>query len=628
MKPARKPAGEPRTPTAPFLPTSREEMLARGWEELDVILVSGDAYVDHPSYGVSVIGRLLESRGWRVGVIAQPDWRSPEGFAVLGRPRLFFGLTAGSVDSMIANYSAGKRPRAEDDYSPGRRAGLRPDRAVIVYANRVREAFGPRVPLVIGGIEASLRRFAHYDHWDERVRRSILLDSRADLLVYGMGERQVTEIAERLDRGEPVGSLQDIRGTAFVRGAAGSAEPPAAASAGGVLRLPSCEEVQADPGRFNEAFLRIREGQDPAAGLTLVQPHADRLVVVNPPALPLSSAELDAVYALPYARSWHPRYDAEGGIRALETVRHSVTAHRGCCGECSFCAIAFHQGRIVQSRSPASVLAEIRLLAGREDFHGTVTDIGGPTANLYGASCERWRSNTFCAERSCLVPQPCPRLELAYPRCIRLYRDAAALPGVKHVFIGSGLRFDLLVQPEAGPYLEQICAHQISGILKVAPEHRSDGVLRLMNKPPFAVYERFVERFRAAAAAVGRKIFIVNYLITAHPGTSTADAFELARWLAERGIRPEQVQDFLPSPMTRSTAMYHTGRDPLTGRPVHVPRSPRERRRQRALAQYDQPRNRPLLIETLQELGRMAQLPLFAGQGGKKTGAARRGRRT
>ena len=600
---------------------SREEMLARGWEELDVVLVSGDAYVDHPSYGVSVIGRLLESRGWRVGVIAQPDWRTPEGFTVLGRPRLFFGITAGSVDSMVANYSANHRPREEDDYSPGRRVGLRPDRAVIVYANRLREAFGPGVPIVIGGIEASLRRFAHYDYWDDRVRRSILLDSRAHLLVYGMGERQVVEIAERLGRGEPVESLDDIRGTALVRRAAvveDSAGADALAFGPGraVTRLPSCEEVRADPARFNEAFLRIREGQDPAAGLTLVQPHADQLVVVNPPALPLSSAELDGVHALPYTRSWHPRYDAEGGIRALETVRFSVTAHRGCCGECSFCAIAFHQGRIVQSRSPASILEEIRLLAGRAEFHGTVTDIGGPTANLYAASCERWKKNTFCRERSCLVPQPCPRLGLAYPDCIRLYRDAADVPGVKHVFIGSGLRYDLLVQPEAQPYLEQVCAHQISGLLKVAPEHRSDAVLRLMNKSAFAVYERFVERFKAAAAAVGRRIYIVNYFITAHPGTTPAEAFELARWLAERGIRPEQIQDFLPSPMTRSTAMYHTGLDPLTGKPVHVPRSPRERRQQRALAQYDQPRNRSLLVETLRELGRMEQLSLFTGQGG------------
>ncbi len=594
---------------------SREEMNARGWDEPDVILVSGDAYVDHPSYGVSVIGRLLESRGLRVGIIAQPDWRGLDDFTALGRPRLFFGITAGSVDSMIANYSANRRPREEDDYSPGGRSGLRPDRAVIVYANRVREAFGPEVPIVIGGIEASLRRFAHYDYWDDRVRRSILLDSRAHLLVYGMGERQIAEIAERLGRGEPVQVLDAIRGTAFAAGSAPGGRPTAA--------LPSFEQVQADPERFNEAFRLIREGADPAAGLTLVQPHADRQVIVNPPALPLESGELDALYALPYARAWHPRYDAQGGIRALETVRFSVTAHRGCCGECSFCAIAFHQGRIVQSRTPASVLREVGQLAARPEFRGTITDIGGPTANLYASSCARWRQGTFCRDRSCLVPQPCPRLELGYDACIRLYRDAAAVPGVKHVFIGSGLRYDLLVRPGAQPYLEQVCGHQISGILKVAPEHRSDAVLRLMNKSPFSAYEAFLPRFKAAAAAAGKRSFIVNYFITSHPGDTLEETFALARWLAERGIRPEQIQDFIPSPMTRSTAMYHTGRDPLTGQPVHVPRTLRERRQHRALVQYDQPRNRPLLVEALRSIGRLDQLPLFERAGAGQSTRAR-----
>ncbi len=595
--------------TPPFLPTSRAEMRERGWQALDVVLISGDAYVDHPSFGVSLIGRLLESRGWRVGVIAQPDWRSLDDFRRLGRPRLFFGITAGNVDSMVANYSANGRPRKADDYSPGRRAGLRPDRAVIVYANRVREAFGAATPIVIGGLEASLRRFAHYDYWDGEVRRSILLDSRAHLLVYGMGERQVVEIAERLDRGEPVAALDAVRGTAL---ACSPADLRRAAT-----RMPSFEEVRGDPDRFNQAFRLIRRQMDPAADLALVQPHAERLVLVNPPALPLEPAQLDELYGLPYARAWHPGYDAAGGVPALETVRGSITAHRGCCGECSFCALFFHQGRIVQSRSPASILEEIARLAERPDFRGTITDIGGPTANLYAASCPRWRERTYCPDRSCLVPAPCPRLALGYETCIDLYRRAAAVPGVKHVFIGSGLRHDLLVQPWAQPYLRQICGHQVSGILKVAPEHRSDRVLRLMNKPSSRAYDQFVARFRAASAAAGKKIHLVNYFITAHPGSTLEETLSLARYLAGRAIRPEQIQDFLPSPMTRSTAMYHTGRDPLSGEPVPVPRALRERRLQRALVQYDQPRNRPLLLEALRKLNRQDLLPLFRPAAGR-----------
>jgi uncharacterized radical SAM protein YgiQ len=582
---------------------SRAEMSERGWDELDIILASGDAYVDHPSFGVSVIGRVLESRGWRVGVIAQPDWHSRDAFMSLGRPRLFFGIASGNVDSMVANYTANKRPREADEYSPGRRPGLRPDRATIVYANRVREAFGASVPIVIGGIEASLRRLAHYDYWDDRVRRSILLDSRADLLVYGMGEGQVVEIARRLDRGEPIQNLDTIRGTAVARRSAGPDRP--------LTLLPSFEEVRDHPDRFNDAFRLARRQMDPAADLTLAQPHADRLVVVNPPALPLDSAELDAIHALPFARAWHPRYDGAGGVPALETVRFSVTAHRGCCGECSFCAVFFHQGRIVQSRTPASILGEIALLAGRPDFGGTITDVGGPTANLYASSCARWETNTFCRDRSCLVPAPCPRLSLGYDACIGLYRAAAAVPGVKHVFLGSGLRYDLLVQPQAQAYLQQICRHQVSGILKVAPEHASGPVLRLMNKPPLRVYERFAARFKAVAASVGKPIFLVNYLIASHPGSTLEETYSLARYLARRGIQPEQIQDFLPSPMTRSTAMYCTGKDPLSGEPVYVPRSLRERRWHRALLQYGQPRNRPLLIEALRALGRMEELALF-----------------
>lgn len=578
---------------------TRAELTARGWARCDVILVTGDAYVDHPSYGVALIGRLLESRGWRVGMVAQPDWRNLDDFTQLGAPRLFFGVTGGNVDSLVANYSAGKRRRKADDYAPGDRAGLRPDRATVVYANRLREAY-PEVPIVLGGLEASLRRLAHYDYWDDKVRRSVLLDARADILVYGMGERQVTEIAERLDRGE---ALDGICGTAVARAAA---EAPA-----GALALPSYEQVAADKAAYAEAFRVGYANMDPGGARTLAQAHGDRVVIQHPPAAALTTAELDALHALPFARRWHPRYDALGGVRALETVRHSIISHRGCCGECAFCAITYHQGRIVRSRSEASVLAEVAVVAAQPEFRGTITDIGGPTANLHAATCKRWDRDKTCAHRRCLVPERCPNLQLGYDDCIRLYRKAAQVPGVKHVFLGSGLRHDLLTGPAADPYLRQICAHQVSGLLKVAPEHCDDGVLRLMNKPRFAVYEEFVKRFQAAAKAVGKNIYIVNYFISSHPGAGLRENLKLALYLAKRRIKPEQIQDFIPVPGTLATCMYHTGRDPFTGKPVHVPRDDKERRQQRAMIQYDQPRNRELLVEALTELDSLHVLPKF-----------------
>lgn len=586
-----------------FLPMFRHEMLQRGWEELDIILISGDAYVDHPSYGVSMIGRFLEQRGYRVGIIAQPDWRSTEDFKRFGQPRLFFGITSGNVDSMIANYTANKRQRTLDDYSPERKTGLRPDRAVIVYANRVREAFGESVPIVIGGIEASLRRFAHYDYWDNRVRRSILFDSRAHILVYGMGERQVEEIARRLSSGEPVYDLHSILGTAFVKKTVSVDQ--------NTCILPSFETVCRDPGQFNKAFVLSKRAMDPAAGFVLAQPHGDQFLVVNPPAAPLQSEELDALYQLPFTRSWHPHYESSGGINALETVRFSVTAHRGCCGECSFCALFFHQGRIVQSRSPESILQEITHIAQKPDFKGTITDIGGPTANLYGAHCSKWMNNTFCEHRSCLVPQPCPHLHLAYRTCIDIYRKAAHIAKVKHVFISSGLRFDLLVAPDAAAYLQQICRHHISGIIKIAPEHCSNRVLRLMNKPSFKIYKQFVARFQKTVREAGKKIYIVNYFITSHPGTSLNEAYELAHYCAQNKIKPEQIQDFIPSPMTRSTCMYFTGRDPITEEQVYTPQTFRERKMHRALVQYGTKKTRALFIEALQILKKQNMLSFF-----------------
>lgn len=589
---------------APFLPMSRPEMDDLGWSTCDVILVTGDAYVDHPSFGVALIGRLLESRGWRVGVIAQPGWQNTADFEQLGRPRLCFGITAGNVDSMIANLSAGKQRRRSDDYSPGGKAGLRPDRATIVYANRVREAY-PGVPIVLGGLEASLRRLAHYDYWDDRVRRSILLDARADVLVYGMGEQPFLEILDRL---AGTGNLTAIRGTVTM----GAGAPDSA------VRLPSYEEIARDKQRYLEAHRLVERELAPGDGQPLVQPHGDRLVVQWPAALPMLQRALDALYDLPFSRKWHPSYDAAGGVPALETVRSSVTAHRGCCGDCSFCAITAHQGRIVQSRSEQSVLAEVRRIADDPAFKGTITDIGGPTANLYGARCKRWDRGRFCHDRHCLLPERCPHLELGYDQSIRLYRKAAQVPGVKHVFLGSGLRFDLLTADRDRRYLEQIAAHQVSGLLKVAPEHCDDRVLGLMNKPRFAVYEEFLKRFRAASKKAGKQQYVVNYFIASHPGSSLRETLKLALYLAKRRIKPEQIQDFIPTPMTRATCMHHTGTDPATGKRVHVPRTLKERRMQRALLQYDRPANRKLLEAALAELGSMHVLPKFlAAAGGK-----------
>jgi uncharacterized radical SAM protein YgiQ len=587
---------------APFLPTTRQEMDALGWDACDVVLVSGDAYVDHPTFGAAMIGRLLEREGWRVGIIAQPDWRTADDFAVLGAPRLFVGITSGNVDSMVANLSANRQRRRTDDYSPGGKAGRRPDRAVLVYANRVREAL-PGVPVVLGGLEASLRRLAHYDYWDDAVRRSVLVDTRADILVYGMGEAPIAEIARRLTAGGAGADLTGIPGTATV--AADDQAPDAA------VMLPSFDTVAGDREAYGEAFRLAQLELAPDTARPVVQPHGDRLVVQWPPARPLSQADLDALYELPFRRTWHPRYDDEGGVPALETVRTSITAHRGCCGDCSFCAITSHQGRIVTSRSEASIVAEARRIAADPGFKGTISDVGGPTANLYGARCNRWDRGRFCRHRHCLLPERCEHLQLGYDAAIRLYRKVADVPGVKHVFLGSGLRFDLLVRDSDRRYLEQIAAHQVSGLLKIAPEHGDDRVLALMAKPSFAVYEEFLKRFRAASRKAGKQQYVVNYFIASHPGSSLREALKLALYLAKRRVKPEQIQDFIPTPMTRATCMYHTGRDPLTRKAVHVPRTLQERRMQRALLQYDKPANRKLLEAALTEIDAMHVLPKF-----------------
>ncbi len=576
-----------------FLPVTKEDMTRRGWDYVDVILVTGDAHVDHPSYGAAVISRRLEAAGFRVGVIAQPDWRSAADFKRLGEPRLFFGVTSGNLDSMVANYTANKRRRTTDAYSPGGRAGLRPDRALTVYANRIREAFKDAC-IVLGGVEASLRRFAHYDWWDDRVRRSILIDSRADILVFGMGEQQVVEIARRLRAGR---DLAGIRGTALVLR---EANLPLDA-----VEIPSYAEVSGDKAEFNRAFVMLSEEQDPVRGRAVVQRHDTRFVVQFPPAMPLSCASLDQIYEMPFERACHPQYGEAGGVPGFETVKFSITSHRGCCGACSFCSLGMHQGRQIQSRSPASILREARLLSGRADFKGTITDVGGPTANLFMAHCSRWAGHGACRQKQCLTPRKCTNLALGYRESIKLYRKILGLPGVKHVFIESGLRYDLLLgDGDEAAFLEQLCAHHVSGQLKVAPEHVTAGVLGLMNKPGVARYEEFVLRFKETNRRLKKSQYLVNYFMSGHPGSSLEEAVELSLYLLKRGISPEQVQDFTPLPLTASACMFYTGRNPFTGKEVYVPRAIRERKMQRALLQWRDPENRHLIREALKITGK------------------------
>ena len=587
-----------------FLPMTRAEMRTRGWNELDVILVSGDAYVDHPSFGIAIIGRVLEQAGYRVGIIAQPDWRSTTDFTRLGRPRLFFGVSAGNVDSLVANYTANKKPRTNDAYSPGGTPGCRPDRASIVYANRIREIFG-RIPIVLGGIEASMRRFAHYDYWDNCVRRSLLFDARADLLIYGMGEAPIIALAQRLQHGVPLDRMPGIPGTAII-----TSDPT-------LLQhcriIPSYEEVASDHGRFSEAFRLISLHQHPHS-LPLAQQHANRWLICFPPQLPLQQQALDDIYGLPYTRRWHPAYDADG-VPALVPVRFSIVSHRGCCGQCSFCSLSLHQGRIVQSRSPASIIAEARRIAALPDFTGTITDIGGPTANLYAATCPRWESGDFCDDRLCLYPEPCPNLDPGLTASLALYRTLRKLPRVRHVFISSGFRYDLLVSESARSYLAEVCRYHISGQMKVAPEHVDDTVLRAMGKPGHKVYAAFVQQFSQVVEQLGKKLYLVNYFMCSHPGTDLAAALELTRYLQQRSMHPEQVQDFIPLPLTRSTVSYVTGVDPLSGERLYVPRTFRERKIQRALAQYGHPANKARITRMLRSRGAEDLMPSWGTTG-------------
>jgi uncharacterized radical SAM protein YgiQ len=579
-------------------PMSRRAMAALGWDECDVIIVSGDAYVDHPSFGSAVIARVLLDAGFRVGVIAQPRWADGDDFAALGKPRLFFGVTAGNVDSQVANYSPGLQRRREDDFSPGGKPGLRPNRATTVYCNRLREVFKD-VPLVIGGIEASLRRLAHYDYWENSVRRSILLDTRADILLYGMAEKGVVDVANRLS----AASELDLRDSSLLDGIRGScvnrkAAPPDA------VTLPSYETATADKGKFNEAFRLWHREADNPAGRTVAQQHGDRWIVHYPPPEPLSPAELDHVYDLPFTRRPHPDYKEK--IPALETVRFSITSHRGCLGSCTFCSLSAHQGRIIQWRSRRSILAEAARITRLDGFRGHITDIGGPTANMYGATCAKMASGRVCPDRECTWPQRCPRLRLAAKEELAVLESVRTLPGVKKVSIGTGIRFDLLDDQPGLHYLEQLCRYYVSGQLRVAPEHVSTRVLLAMHKPSHASYATFRRRFAETNRSLGTKQYLIPYFISGHPGATVDDALELAEYLVRtERLFIRQVQQFTPLPMTAAAVAWHTGKDPLTDRPLYIPRDPKEMKLQRSLLQLHEPGNYIYAQRALLKLGRL-----------------------
>jgi uncharacterized radical SAM protein YgiQ len=628
--------------TAPFLPMSRTEMDALGWDACDIVLVTGDAYVDHPSFGMAIIGRLLEAHGFRVGIIAQPDWRSAEPFAALGQPNLFFGITGGNMDSMVNRYTADRRLRHNDSYTPHGEGGMRPDRAVIVYAQRCREAFGD-VPIVLGGIESSLRRIAHYDYWSDKVRRSILADAKADILLYGNAERAVVEVAHRLARngakaahpgtaggtpavpGRPtdasIADLDDIRGVALFK----SKVPPGwtelraddldAADEGArigadraVIRLPGFEQVEEDREAYARASRVLHRESNPGNARALVQRHGNRELWLTPPPIPLTTAEMDAIYDLPYARAPHPSY-GDAKIPAWDMIKFSVTIMRGCFGGCTFCSITEHEGRIIQNRSEASVVREIETIRDKTPgFTGIISDIGGPTANMYRMACKDPKIEAACRRPSCVYPGICPNLDTSHDALIGLYRKARAVEGVKKVMVASGVRYDLAV--ESPEYVKELVTHHVGGYLKIAPEHTEDGPLAKMMKPGIGAYDRFKQLFDEAAKKAGKQYFLIPYFIAAHPGTTDEDMLNLALWLKKNRYRADQVQTFLPSPMAVATAMYHSGVSPLRGvrhggsEAVETVKNLRQRRLHKAFLRYHDPENWPLLRDTLKRMGR------------------------
>lgn len=613
-----------------FLVTERADMEARGWAELDFVLISGDAYVDHPSFAPAVIGRYLESKGYRVGIIAQPDWNDVNAFKKLGKPRLASLVTAGNLDSMLNKFTAAKKIRREDDYSPGGEAGHRPDRATLVYSNRMKEAFRD-VPLIIGGIEASLRRFGHYDYWSDTVRRSILVDSKADVLIYGMGELQIIELAEALDQNRFEESLPNIRGICYM-----SKDIPSI----DCVECPSFEEIKVDKMAFADAFRIQYDEQDPFYGRPIVQKHRDRYVVQNVPALPLTQEQMDAAYDLPYTRKWHPSYDDKGGVPALSEVQFSLVSHRGCFGSCSFCAITNHQGRIIQNRSHQSLIDEAKLMINMDGFKGYIHDVGGPTANFRHLACDKQAVFGACKGRTCAAPEPCENLNTNHDDYIALLRKLRKLKGVKKVFVRSGLRYDYVLADNNKAFVKELCQYHVSGQLKVAPEHVSKRVTTMMGKAGKEEFLTFKKWFEEANRELGKKQYLVPYFMSSHPGCTLEDAIELAEFLRDQHMYPEQVQDFIPTPGSLSTCMYYTGINPLDGKPVYVAKKGRDKAKQRALMQYKNIENYDLVKEALIEANRRDLIgfgpeclipprPIGQGkvqnQGRKKTGQSRGG---
>lgn len=566
-------------------------MEARGWYYYDFLLVTGDAYVDHPSFGAAVIARVLEADGYRVAVLAQPDWKSAEAFQAMGRPRYGALVGAGNLDSLVNHFTVAKKTRSEDAYAPGKKAGLRPDRATIVYANRVREAF-PGLPVVIGGLEASLRRFAHYDYWEDKVRRPILFDAKADLIIYGMGEKAVRAIARKLSHGVSTSDMTDIKGTGYITKELSEGKIP-------TVECACFEDVTSDKRQYAEATMLQYDEHDPVRGKAVAQRCGDKYLVINPPQMPLTTEEFDAISELPYARDWHPIYENDGGVTAIEEVRFSIIHNRGCFGACNFCSLAFHQGRMITARSHASIIREVEGFISHPAFKGYVHDVGGPTANFRRPSCQGQLKNGLCRDKNCLTPTPCKNLDTDHTDYLKLLRKISAIKGIKKVFIRSGIRFDYMMEDKTGEFFAELVKNHISGQLKVAPEHCVDDVLDIMGKPHNEVYEKFEEKYKRLNQKYGKNQFLVPYLISSHPGSTLADAVRLAEYLNKRGVQPEQVQDFYPTPGTLSTCMYYTELDPRTMQPVYVPKSGHEKAMQRALLQWRRPEKKRLVLEAL-----------------------------
>lgn len=580
-----------------FLPICRKDMEARGWDQVDFVYVTGDAYVDHPSFGHAIITRILESHGYKVGLIVQPDWKDKSSIDEYGEPRLGFLVSSGNMDSMVNHYSVSKKRRANDAFTPGGVMGKRPDYATTVYCNLIRQTY-KKTPIIIGGIEASLRRMAHYDYWSNKLKRSILLDSGADLISYGMGERSIVEIADALDSGLAIEDITYIDGTVC--------KVKSLENVYDALILESWDEIKEDKLNYAKSFYKQYCNTDPFSGKRLVEPYSEHLYVVqNPPAKPLSQSEMDRVYSLPYVRTYHPSYEALGGVPAIEEVKYSLISNRGCFGGCSFCALTFHQGRIIQTRSHESLIEEAKKFIWDKDFKGYIHDVGGPTANFRAPACEKQLTKGACVNKQCLFPTPCKNMKVDHKDYLKLLRKLRELPNVKKVFIRSGIRFDYLIADKDDTFFRELCEHHVSGQLKVAPEHVADPVLQMMGKPENRVYQAFAKKYKQINEKLGKKQYLVPYLMSSHPGSTMKEAVALAEYLRDLGYMPEQVQDFYPTPSTISTCMYYTGVDPRTMKPVYVPKNPHEKAMQRALIQYRNPKNYDLVFEALKEADRM-----------------------